>query len=104
MKTADDRRISDWSSAVGSSYLPRVEPASQRCPPRGGGLLGRGREPCANVPALVQLGQSRLPRVGIPGLDRVAQVASRLQLGELQAGPDLVDTRDRKSTRLNSSH
>ena len=68
----------------------RVELAGERCPPLGRRLGGRGLEAGADLAAVVQLGLGGLAGVGVPRLDRVAQVAARLQLGELEAGAHLV--------------
>src|SRR3546814_2382342 len=116
-KTADELRISDWSSDVCSSDLsnrlpPRYASAATWCPrtrvrkaaePFGGTTAGRLRSACLGAFRLdfFRFGATQL------GADQALHHA-QLAIAELQRGvdPDLGDPHqlDRKSTRLKSSH
>src|SRR3546814_5685558 len=119
-KTAYEMRISDWSSDVCSSDLPAPLAIAARCDPRRGEKPG---EPEAatdrdELPPVLRLGSVAADhrRVLVP---EQAVVGDQLRTGVLDHGLRLpvhagadgrrggqVDQRrkDRKSTRLNSSH
>src|SRR3546814_2230189 len=98
-KTAYEMRISDWSSDVCSSDLD----ITFDLVPAGAAELGGpvGRRPAARV-------EDALPGQRHVGIDEDARRACRRQaniVGQMrrQKGANLV-AKDRKSTRLNSSH
>src|SRR3546814_2329909 len=99
-KTAYELRISDWSSDVCSSDLLSRRVRFVRAPARRadgatGGGKGQSGRPARQVAGLyrAQFG---------PRLDR--QTGAVARQGARQAATDRRAGRDRKSTRLNSSH
>src|SRR3546814_10759171 len=98
-------RISDWSSDVCSSDLLEHQPPSAIFAANdmiGIGVLRAAAERNVRVPgelSVIGFDDIQMSRYVYPALTTVGQ--SILQLGEMAAE---VLLRDRKSTRLNSSH
>src|SRR3546814_1582854 len=98
-KTAYEMRISDWSSDVCSSDLPRVDLGAQPVDHRltlgqGRPVLDRrdGERPARPGRLLGLAGERRQRRLGDP------------RLGDQPPALEAGVVADRKSTRLNSSH
>src|SRR3546814_8251926 len=91
-KTAYEMRISDWSSDVCSSDLP-VVPVEEN-----GYIFGRGSEDNKFDIAMMVATMAQLKKEGFKPKRSIILLLS----GDEETS--MTTTRDRKSTRLNSSH
>src|SRR3546814_6967683 len=98
-KRSNEMRISDWSADGSSSDLTAAEhnegPIAFRYP-RGNGV----GVPLPEVPEKLEIGKGRVVRSG----KTVAILSLGTRLAEALKAADTLEARDRKSTRLNSSH
>src|SRR3546814_7528546 len=115
-KTAYEMRISDWSSDVCSSDLPRRRELELRLVEPGGGAGAGFGEPALSAGLALEVAHRRhrlaefrlaLAKRGAHRVDLVAHGRDP-GVGDLQLQPVGVgvqaEQQDRKSTRLNSSH
>src|SRR3546814_10556609 len=96
-KTADERRISDWSSDVCSSDLPIAQ--RQACLHKAADILTENAEQLAR---LFTREQGRPTDAAKSEID--IAVAWLHAYAEMAPSVEVIDKGDRKSTRLNSSH